>query len=150
MNSSGVYVLYGENDECLYVGMSLNMEARLDQHRTAIEFRRSETFLFNPCELREREREMIQRLRPKLNKAHNGRGYERAEKETHFLKRGSDGRLLGPIMRSWRHGEDKEIETMASEIGIEADQLSRVERGEPCDSDTLASIIIWMIGREKR
>lgn len=32
MNKPGVYVLYGKNDECLYVGSSRHMEYRVKHH----------------------------------------------------------------------------------------------------------------------
>jgi len=67
--TSGVYVLYAENGECLYVGSSINMSRRVSSHNLRKIIAKAEYF---PCpreELRDREQEKIISMRPKLNTA---------------------------------------------------------------------------------
>jgi transcriptional regulator with XRE-family HTH domain len=57
---------------------------------------------------------------------------------------------IGNVLRKWRTMEELSIRDVAKEIGTSHSTLSRIERGEPCDSDTLAAVIIWLIGKAKR
>jgi hypothetical protein len=41
--------------------------------------------------------------------------------------------------------EERSIADAAKEIGVSASTLRRVEIGENCDADMLASIIVWLI-----
>lgn len=66
---SGVYVLYGEAGECLYVGSSIDMRARMGCHRYRKQAFRAE---YHPCEegeLVKKEKELTGRLKPKLARA---------------------------------------------------------------------------------
>jgi transcriptional regulator with XRE-family HTH domain len=55
---------------------------------------------------------------------------------------------LGNVIRRWRTMEEKGIREVAKEIGTSHATLSRIERGEQCDSDTLALVLLWLIGKQ--
>ena len=52
---------------------------------------------------------------------------------------------LGNILRKWRIMEEKGIREVAGEIGIAPSTLSRVERGEQTDGETLKRILCWLL-----
>lgn len=52
---------------------------------------------------------------------------------------------LCEVLRFWRRMADRTIREAATEIGISAATLSRIERGEDCDGKTLAKIIRWQL-----
>lgn len=52
---------------------------------------------------------------------------------------------LGQVLRLWRKMSDAEIREIAAEIGISHGTLSRVERGEPMQGETLAKILAWLL-----
>lgn len=56
---------------------------------------------------------------------------------------------LGYLIKKWRGAEKIGIREAARQIGTSHATLSRLENGLPCNSDTLASVIIWMIGEDK-
>jgi hypothetical protein len=64
---SGVYVLYGPKDECLYVGSSVNMRSRIATHQYRSLAARVECFPYSEDQLREREEGTIALLKPILN-----------------------------------------------------------------------------------
>jgi hypothetical protein len=68
MTGPGVYVLYGEADECLYVGSSLNMEQRIKCTRYRKLAKRVDFIPHEAKTRRVKEQEMIDLLRPKLNR----------------------------------------------------------------------------------
>jgi hypothetical protein len=45
--------------------------------------------------------------------------------------------------------EERTIRDVAKEMGTSAATLLRLEQGKPCDSGTLATILLWMIGDNK-
>lgn len=53
---------------------------------------------------------------------------------------------LGDVIRKWRKMSDIGIRDAAKEIGISHGTLSRIERGEPMQGDTLAKILMWLLG----
>lgn len=68
MENPGIYALYGDNGECLYVGQSRNMRKRVRDHRKTKNFARVE---YHPCSLSalcENEHLAINQLHPKLNR----------------------------------------------------------------------------------
>ena len=67
MNEPGVYVLYGENDECLYVGSSINMKRRCMQHPHRKLTRRIQYFPCREEQLRDEEERVFKLLSPCLN-----------------------------------------------------------------------------------
>ncbi len=71
--TSGVYIFYAENGDCLYVGSSINMRRRVMNHnlRKIIDMDRVE---YIPCpisQLRDKEEEIVFAKRPKLNSANS-------------------------------------------------------------------------------
>jgi transcriptional regulator with XRE-family HTH domain len=56
---------------------------------------------------------------------------------------------LGTVIRKWRLMEDRSVRDVAKEVGVSAATFHRVEQGKPCDSDTLATIFMWLISREQ-
>jgi transcriptional regulator with XRE-family HTH domain len=51
---------------------------------------------------------------------------------------------LGNILRKWRRAEDIGIREAAKMIGVSHGTLSRIERGEKMDADTLVKILRWL------
>ena len=43
--------------------------------------------------------------------------------------------------------EERSVREVAKEIKISPATLNRIERDYPCDSDTLAAIMMWLLGR---
>lgn len=56
---------------------------------------------------------------------------------------------LGEVIRLWRKMSDKGIREVAKEIGVSHGTLSRIERGEPMEGDTLAKVLKWLMESEK-
>jgi len=56
---------------------------------------------------------------------------------------------LGAVLRKWRTMEERTIRDVAREIGTSSATLLRIEQGKPCDSGTLAAVLMWMIGEKK-
>jgi transcriptional regulator with XRE-family HTH domain len=56
---------------------------------------------------------------------------------------------IGTVLRKWRTMEERTIRDVAKEMGTSAATLLRLEQGKPCDSGTLATILLWMIGDNK-
>ncbi len=54
---------------------------------------------------------------------------------------------LGPVLRKYRLHAEKSLRELAAEIGVSSSTLSRVERGEEMDGETLAKIINWLTGK---
>jgi predicted transcriptional regulator len=52
---------------------------------------------------------------------------------------------LGTVIRKWRTMEERTLRDVAKEIGTSAATLMRVEQGAACDSDTLATILVWLV-----
>lgn len=52
---------------------------------------------------------------------------------------------LGDVIRKWRRAEDIGVREAAKLIGISHGTLSRIERGEKMDGDTLAKILKWLM-----
>ena len=53
---------------------------------------------------------------------------------------------LGYLLRKYRMVSDLDLRTIALEIGISTSTLSRIETGEKMDGDTLAKMLIWLMG----
>lgn len=51
---------------------------------------------------------------------------------------------LGILLRKFRVMSDLTIRDLAREIGVSSAVLSRIERGENCDSRTLMRILNWL------
>lgn len=51
---------------------------------------------------------------------------------------------LGQVIRRWRRNSDIGLRAAAREIGISHGTLSRIERGEEMDGQTLAKILRWL------
>jgi transcriptional regulator with XRE-family HTH domain len=56
---------------------------------------------------------------------------------------------LGNVLRKWRTMEEKSVREVAKEIGTSSATYQRIESGKPCDSGTMASILLWLIGKTK-
>lgn len=57
---------------------------------------------------------------------------------------------LGELIRLWRKMKDKGIREIAQDIGISHGTLSRIERGEPMEGETLAKVLKWLLDKPKR
>ena len=51
---------------------------------------------------------------------------------------------LGEVLRRWRRNSDIGLREASREIGISHGTLSRIERGEQMDAQTLAKILVWL------
>lgn len=51
---------------------------------------------------------------------------------------------LGAILRKWRTIEDKKLEEVAAEIGCSKSTLSRIERGQMPDGETVLMLVTWL------
>lgn len=56
---------------------------------------------------------------------------------------------LGKVIRYWRKMADIGIREAAQQIGISHGTLSRIERGEAMEGETLAKVLGWLMAREK-
>jgi transcriptional regulator with XRE-family HTH domain len=56
---------------------------------------------------------------------------------------------LGPVLRKWRTMEERTLRDVAKEVGTSAATLLRIEQGKPCDSGTMATVLLWLIGEAK-
>lgn len=52
---------------------------------------------------------------------------------------------LSEVIRKYRLMSEKTVRGLASEIGISAATLSRVENGDMMDGRTLTKILVWMM-----
>lgn len=57
---------------------------------------------------------------------------------------------LGTVLRKWRAMEEKSVREVAKEIGTSSATLNRIEHDKPCESGTLAKVLLWLIGKEKK
>jgi DNA-binding XRE family transcriptional regulator len=46
--------------------------------------------------------------------------------------------------------EERSIREVAKEVGTSSATLLRIEQGKPCDSGTLAAVLLWLIGEEPK
>jgi transcriptional regulator with XRE-family HTH domain len=53
--------------------------------------------------------------------------------------------ILGTVLKEWRWARKLGIRAAAKEIGVSPSTLSRIERGENMDGQTLAHIIAWLL-----
>lgn len=53
---------------------------------------------------------------------------------------------LGYLLRKYRLVSDFDLRTVALEIGISTSTLSRIETGGQMDGDTLAKVLVWLMG----
>lgn len=51
---------------------------------------------------------------------------------------------IGKMLKVWRAWNEVSVRDMASEIGISAATLSRIERGYEMDARTLLKVIQWL------
>jgi DNA-binding XRE family transcriptional regulator len=45
--------------------------------------------------------------------------------------------------------EERTLRDVAKEVGTSAATLLRIEQGKPCDSGTMATVLLWLIGEAK-
>jgi transcriptional regulator with XRE-family HTH domain len=55
---------------------------------------------------------------------------------------------LGEVLRKWRRASDLGVREAAKELGISHGTLSRIERGENMDGETLAKVLRWLMEAE--
>ena len=51
------------------------------------------------------------------------------------------------MLKAWRTSSDLTVRDAARSLGVPATVYHRIERGESCNADALATILIWLIGR---
>lgn len=52
---------------------------------------------------------------------------------------------LGIVLKNWRWATKMDVRTAAKLFHISPATLSRIERGENCDGETLSNILIWLL-----
>jgi transcriptional regulator with XRE-family HTH domain len=57
---------------------------------------------------------------------------------------------LGKVIRYWRKMSDIGIREAAQQIGISHGTLSRIERGEAMEGETLAKVLGWLMANEAK
>lgn len=57
---------------------------------------------------------------------------------------------LNRVLREWRYAARITVRQAAREIGLSPATLNRFERGENCDSGTMASIFRWLLADSKQ
>jgi predicted transcriptional regulator len=53
---------------------------------------------------------------------------------------------LGDVLHKWRRMSELDLKAVAEEIGISVSTLSRLERGNTPDGDTLRKVWSWLMG----
>lgn len=56
---------------------------------------------------------------------------------------------LGKVIRYWRKMSDIGIREAAQQIGVSHGTLSRIERGEAMEGETLAKVLGWLMSKER-
>jgi transcriptional regulator with XRE-family HTH domain len=56
---------------------------------------------------------------------------------------------LGEVIRLWRKMSDLGVREVAADIGVSHGTLSRIERGEAMDGNTLAKVLVWLVGKHR-
>lgn len=56
---------------------------------------------------------------------------------------------LGQLLKKWRMVTERDLRSVAKEIGTSASTLSRFERGEEITADTLSKIMVWAFAKDK-
>jgi len=56
---------------------------------------------------------------------------------------------LGRLLQLWRRRHALTQARAAAMIGINPSTLARIERGESMHGDTLATVLVWLMGREE-
>lgn len=54
------------------------------------------------------------------------------------------------LLRLWRRRECLTLRAAAGRVGIHPSTLARVEQGEQMHGETLATLLVWLLGREER
>lgn len=57
---------------------------------------------------------------------------------------------LGKVIRYWRKMSDIGIREAAQQIGVSHGTLSRIERGEAMEGETLAKVLGWLMSEERK
>lgn len=55
---------------------------------------------------------------------------------------------LGEVLRGYRAANRLGVRALAKTIGVSHATLNRIEHDEGASSDTLAKILLWLIGKE--
>lgn len=56
---------------------------------------------------------------------------------------------VGEVIKKWRVMSERGIRDVAKEIGTSPATLSRLERGEDTNSQTLARVIVWLVSKQE-
>jgi transcriptional regulator with XRE-family HTH domain len=57
---------------------------------------------------------------------------------------------IGDVLRKWRLARELTLRQVATEIGIGATALLRVEQNKNPDGATIAAILKWLLGAENK
>lgn len=55
---------------------------------------------------------------------------------------------IGRVIAGYRKAERYGVREIAKEIGVSAATLNRIENGNPCNSDQLAKIMVWLFTKD--
>ena len=54
---------------------------------------------------------------------------------------------LGEVLNYWRRIDGRSLRDVAAEIGIGVATLSRIERGQSMDGETIVRLFVWLFKR---
>lgn len=57
---------------------------------------------------------------------------------------------IGTVLRKWRRAEDRDMRSVADEIGLSLATLQRLETGQDCDAKTLRTVLYWLLADENK
>lgn len=57
---------------------------------------------------------------------------------------------LGTVLRGWRQQAPLSLRDAAADIGIPHCTLARIERGEAPNRVTLAKVLLWLMGSDRK
>ena len=64
------------------------------------------------------------------------------------MKQSTQPGALGEVLKSWRLFKEHSIRAAAKITGVHYATLSRLERGENVDGETLVRVLVWLFSRE--
>lgn len=62
-----------------------------------------------------------------------------------YLNRYNDSMRLGEVLKGWRTNNKLTVRDAAKKLCIPSAVYHRIERGESCNSEALAAIIVWLV-----
>lgn len=139
-NIRGVYFALDDQGRVLYIGQTVSLTRRWMGHGKLPEISESGctriAWLCSSGNLRHLESVFIRQFKPPLN--------------TERSQRSSGKMMIGEVMLKYRQSKGLGVREVALQIGISHGTLSRVERGEKMEGDTLAKMLRWLLAANRK